>query len=104
MGFLRDVLTTQGPNKVSFARAITLVITACVLIWDCAYVWQGIHLGAPDVLPDASTMAGQVAFMTAFYVVNKGHDAVDNHFNRQNCEPERQEEHREERPPEQQHP
>lgn len=99
MSFLRDLLATASPTKISFARAITLVIVAFVLVWDSAYVWQGIHLGTPDILPDSGTMAGQVALMTAFYVVNKGHDAVDNHFNRQ-AEPEheRHEENRDEPP------
>ena len=56
----------QDDRPQSFSRGITFVIVSFVLGWDTA------SLKFTHALPDMTTMGGQIAFMTAFYLVNKG--------------------------------
>jgi hypothetical protein len=49
----------------SFSRAVSLMLAVAVVTWDSAF------LRYEHKLVDAVTMAGQVAFMTAFYVARR---------------------------------
>lgn len=62
---------SESPGVVSFARVITIPIVGFVLGWDSSYV---LHAHA---LPDSIVLAGQAAFMTCFYVINRGAGVLD---------------------------
>lgn len=61
----------KGETSISFGRCITLLIVVCVMTWDSAYVFYAMKFHLVPVLPEATALLGQLAFMTAFYGMNK---------------------------------
>lgn len=74
------VTMKDGALTISFGRCISLLIVVCVLTWDSAYIFYAMKFHMMPVLPEATTLLGQMAFMTVFYGVNKaagGYQAVN---------------------------
>jgi hypothetical protein len=76
--FFADLMNPTATG-VSFGRVMACWALSNVLSWDTAnlvFAWQFNHHLPPGLaplalLPDVATMAGQVAFVTAFYAITK---------------------------------
>lgn len=75
---LESLLDPDG--KLSFGRFATFILIVSVVSWDTCYVFMSwkfnlahpdFHIPMGEMLPNAVTLAGQVVFMTAFYVATK---------------------------------
>lgn len=62
---------SEEPGVISFSRVATAVLISFVLGWDTSVI---IHTHA---LPDAVTLAGQAAFFSSLYAVNRTAGILD---------------------------
>lgn len=78
--FLEAALSDSG--KISYGRFSSLIILLIVMGWDTAYVvftlhkFGVYHFNLSDILPPASTLMSQMAFIAGPYGITKASAAM----------------------------
>lgn len=64
-------------GEISFGRLASFMSLLFCLGWDTAYLvfvmmhYQQLHISAADILPAVAALAGQTAFCSSWYTINK---------------------------------
>jgi hypothetical protein len=83
----------SNADQASFGRFASFICLIFCLGWDTAIVvfsmmhYQQMHIAVRDLYPDALMLAGQTAFCSAWYGINKLRDANQDQYKKDSPAP-----------------